>query len=257
MNPRRILALSIFILALSDTVASAQSPVNQNTRGKNGSTGERRVEEIKSEAVQAQKPLPQAPESAAGIRSVSTEPTRAGENIRLNVDLVVLDAQVLQQKTGRIAGNLKKEDFVLAEDGVRQQITHFGQDTLPLSVILLVDRGGCLDPFGEKVRHATVEALSRLGPKDEVAMMGFSNTTELVARFGQGRDRILAAMDRVPPHDEEASHCFNRAFYDAANYMRMAGNPDGRRVIIMITGITAFFDCGSPSGEEARAAILE
>lgn len=179
------------------------------------------------------------------------------DNVRLAVDLVVLDAQVFQQKTGRIVGTLKKEDFTLAEDGVKQQITHFSQDTLPLSVILLIDRGGCLDPFSDKVRHATIEAIQRLRTQDEVALMAFANTTDLVAGFGRGKDRILAALDRVPPHDEEAEHCFSRAFYDAADYMRAAGNPDGRRIIIMITGITASLDCPTPSPQEARNAVFE
>jgi len=179
------------------------------------------------------------------------------DEVKLAVDLVVLDAQVLQQKTGRIVGTLKKEDFNLIEDGVKQQVTHFSQDTLPLSVILLIDRGGCLDPFSEKVHHATMEALLRLRPQDEVALMAFHNRTELVAGFSRNRDRIIDALHQVPPHDEEASHCFNRAFYDAAHYMERAGNPDGRRVIIMITGITADFNCGGPSGEDARMAVLE
>jgi VWFA-related protein len=173
------------------------------------------------------------------------------------VDLVVLDAQVLQHRTGRVVGNLTREDFVLAEDGVRQQVTQFSQDTLPLSVILLIDRGGCLDPFSDKVRHATLAALERLRPQDEVALMSFANTTELVTGFGRGKDRILAGLDHLPPHDENADHCFNRAFYEAADFMRRAGNPDGRRVIIMITGITTYFDCTGPSAEEARMAVLE
>jgi VWFA-related protein len=257
MNPRRLLALSFFILTLSDTVASAQAPENQAPRGKNGSAGERRVEEIRNDVAQPRNPVQQAPKPAAAIPPFSSEPARTGENIRLNVDLVVLDAQVLQQKTGRVAGNLKKEDFVLAEDGVRQQISHFSQDTLPLSVILMVDRGGCLDPFSEKVKRATREALSRLRPQDEVALMSFANTTELIEGFGHGNDRILAGLDHLPPHDENADHCFSAAFYDAANYMRRAGNPDGRRVIIMITGMTMYFDCGGPSQEDARMAVLE
>lgn len=179
------------------------------------------------------------------------------ENIRLAVDLVVLDAQVIQQKTGRVAGNLREEDFLVAEDGVRQQITHFSQDTLPLSVILLIDRGGCLDPFSEKVRHATLEALQRLRPQDEVALMSFADTTELIEGFGRGNERILAGLDHLPPHDENAEHCFNRALYEAADYMRRAGNPDGRRVIIVISAITTFFDCAGTSPAEARMAILE
>ena len=53
-------------------------------------------------------------------------PARGDEEVvKTDVDLVVFDATVLQKKTGRIVGGLKREDFVLTEDGVPQQITHF------------------------------------------------------------------------------------------------------------------------------------
>jgi VWFA-related protein len=259
MNPHRIAVLSI---SMSLTLAAwpaviAQSPGNTPPRGKNGSAQERKLEESKREGVRPQT------ESLPIQRSDSIQPISSGsprgdnENIRLAVDLVVLDALVIQQKTGRVAGNLNKEDFLVAEDGVRQQITHFSQDTLPLSVILMIDRGGCLDPFSDKVRHATLEALQRLRSQDEVALMSFANNTELIEGFGRGKARILAGLDHLPPHDENADHCFNRAFYEAADYMSRAGNPDGRRVIIMITGITTYFGCGGTSPEDARMAVLE
>ncbi|MEK6322638.1 MAG: VWA domain-containing protein [Acidobacteriota bacterium] len=259
MNPHRIVVLSlVFTLTVLLTV-TAQSP--NNTRGKNGSTHERKSADTPretGESVQRRQPDTLQPQRTGSIQqTIGDSPAGASENIRLAVDLVVLDAQVLQHKTGRVVGNLTKEDFVLAEDGVRQQVTQFSQDTLPLSVILLIDRGGCLDPFSEKVRHATLEALQRLRPQDEVALMSFANTTELVTGFSSGKDRILAGLDHLPPHEEDANHCFSRAFYDAADYMSRAGNPDGRRVIIMITGITTFFDCGGPSSDEARMAVLE
>ncbi|HSF25592.1 MAG TPA: VWA domain-containing protein [Blastocatellia bacterium] len=188
----------------------------------------------------------------------SNKPAPAkAEDVRLAVDLVVLDAQVLQQKTGRTVGFLKGEDFVLTEDGVKQQIAHFSQDSLPLSVLFMIDRGGCLDPFTEKVRGAIVDSVRKLKPQDEVAMMAFHNTTELITRFGRGENRIIEGLNHMTPHDEEANHCFNRAFYDAAEYMKRAGNPDGRRVIVVITGVTTYFDCSGPSGDEARRAILE
>ena len=189
-----------------------------------------------------------APPPASGDKS---------DAINLAVDLVQLDAQVLQQKTGRIVGNMSKASFTLYEDGIKQEITHFGQDTLPLSVILLIDRGGCLDPFSDSVHHATIEALNRLRPQDEVALMAFHNTVDMIAGFTRDRRRIFDALHRIPPHDEEASHCFNRAFDEAANYMNHAANPDGRRVIIVLTGITTDFDCPGPSGDETRRDILE
>ena len=177
--------------------------------------------------------------------------------VKVNVDLVVLDALVLQQKTGRVVGGLKQTDFALAEDGVKQQITHFSQDAFPLSVLLLVDRGGCLDPFGSEVRRATLDALRRLKPVDEVALMTYHNTPELIEGFSPDRSRIEEALNHIPPHDEEADHCLNLAFYQAAQYMLRASNPVGRRVIIVITGVTSNFDCDGPTGNEALHEVLE
>jgi VWFA-related protein len=272
MKFHRLAALSLYLIFVSQVwlSTSAQSPGSPPARGRNGSAQQPKPEAPTGDGVSQRKPesvriqtldnqdhknTPLVTENGRPIRPDSSR--LDSENVRLAVDLVVLDAQVIQQKTGRVAGNLKKEDFLLAEDGVRQQVTHFSQDTLPLSVILLIDRGGCLDPFSEKVRHATLEALQRLRPQDEVALMAFANRTDLVAGFGRGKARIADGLDHLPPHAEEAQHCFNSALYDAAHYMRRAGNPDGRRVIIVISTLTAFFDCSGTSQQEARMAILE
>jgi Ca-activated chloride channel homolog len=230
---------SVFLLTLAATVvAPGQSPsASQRSR---------------SEPPAFDRPV---------LQPTSTITDKSGglttDDVKLGVDLVVMDALVLQQKTGRAVGGLDKSNFSLFEDGVRQEITHFSQDTLPLSVLILIDRGGCLDPFSDKVRHATMEALNRLRPQDEVALMAFADTTDLMVRFGRNKDAILNGLDHLPPHDEAANHCFNRAFSDAAEYMGRAGNPIGRRVIIVITGITSSLDCSGPTSDETRAAILE
>ncbi len=191
------------------------------------------------------------------------EPTRdsrakTDDVVRVDVDLVTIDALVLQKNTARVVGGLKKEDFILLEDGSKQEITNFSQDTLPLSVLLLIDRGGCLDPFGDKVHRAASDAIARLKPEDEVAVMTYHDTTRLLQPFTRSRSLVDEALDRIPAHDEQADHCLNTLFFDAANYMIKAGNPVGRRVVIAITGVTRNFDCpNSPSGKAAAQAIYE
>jgi VWFA-related protein len=177
--------------------------------------------------------------------------------LKVDVDLVVIDALVMQRNTARVIGDLKKEDFLLSEDGSRQNITHFSQDALPLSVLLLIDRGGCLDPFGQHVRRASFEALSPLKPVDEVAVMTYHNDVDLLRGFTRDRTLIEEALNHVPPHDEEANHCLNKAFSSAAEYMERAANPSGRRVIIVITGVTRNFDCAGPSVKTVTHAVLE
>ena len=201
--------------------------------------------------------LPQTRERTVGPSRTEAN-IKVADIIKTDVDLVTIDALVLQKNTARVVGGLKQGDFLISEDGTKQTITHFSQDTLPLSVLLLIDRGGCLDPFGEEVRRAANDALSQLKPTDEVAVMTYHDTAEL--RQGFTHDRILLerAIDYVPPHDERANHCLNIAFDDAANYMMKAGNPSGRRVIVVVTGVTRNWDCrGGPSGKSATHTVFE
>lgn len=205
-------------------------------------------------------PMTTAPQNRPRVVGSKQESIPVGEEevVKTDVDLVVLDALVLQKKTGRVVGDLKREDFTLAEDGVPQQITHFSQNSLPLSVLLLIDRGGCLDPFSEGVRRAAADAVARLKPADEVAVMAYHDTVDLVEGFTRDRRAVADALDRVPGHEEQAEHCLDRAFYEAARYMVRAGNPVGRRVIVVITAVTSAFACaGGPSVGEARREVFE
>jgi Ca-activated chloride channel family protein len=178
--------------------------------------------------------------------------------IKVDVDLVKVDALVLQKNTARIVGGLNKEDFLIYEDGTRQEITHFSKDILPLSVLLAIDRGACLDAYGDEVHHAAREAIDRLKPVDEIAVMAYANTTVLVEPFTRNRIMIENALNRIPPQAGNVDHCMNNLFTDAAEYMVKASNPAGRRVVIVITGLTRLFDCpDGPSGKSAAYAIYE
>lgn len=196
-------------------------------------------------------------------RTISDQATpasagRSDEVVKVEVDLITVDALVLEKKTARIVGDLEKTDFSIAEDGVKQTITHFSQDSLPVSMLLLVDRGACLDPFGSEVREAARNAIARLKPADEVALMSYHDEVELLQEFTRDRSLISRSLDRVPPHEEHGRHCLNKAFSAAADYIHKAGNPIGRRVVVVITGVTRDFDCrGGVSGKTASQAIYE
>jgi Ca-activated chloride channel family protein len=190
--------------------------------------------------------------------SSTTTSTSGPEVIKVDVDLVTTDALVLQKKTARIVGGLKKEDFVIFEDGAKQEITHFSQDSLPLSVLLAIDRGACLDAYGEEVHRAAREAIDRFKPVDEIAVMVYANTTVLVQPFTRNRIMIENALNNIPPQNGFVDHCMNNLFADAADYMIKASNPAGRRVVIVITGVTRRFDCSDgPSNTSAAQAIYE
>jgi len=220
-NPTLLLTLSAFALIViaallfaSGNSVSSQTP-NKNSNANSGRPSRKAIQ------------LPPTP---------TPTPESDAEVVKVDVDLVKVDALVLQKNTARIVGGLKKEDFVIYEDGAQQEITHFSQDKLPLSVLLAIDRGGCLNAYDDDVHRAAREAIDRLKPVDEIAVMGYASFTVLLQPFTRNRIMIENALNNIPQQGAIGEHCLNNLFTDAANYMGKASNPAGRRVVIVLTG---------------------
>ena len=106
--------------------------------------------------------------------------------------------------------------------------------------------------------RAAREAIDRLKPIDEIALMTFQMKSTLVQPFTTNRIILESALHNIPPHNGVAPHCFNNVLADAANYMMRASNPAGRRVVILISAVTRMYDCyDGPSGKSAAQSIYE
>jgi VWFA-related protein len=162
-----------------------------------------------------------------------------------------------QKKTGRIVTNLNKDDFTIFEDGVQQSVSYFSQERLPLSIVLLVDRAGCINAFNDRIRAATIKAFGEMKPEDEIAIMTFSNKVALAQPFTRDRQLIADQINAVEQQHHSEQHYFNAGIYEAANYMSKAANPAGRRAIIVLTSLEASIDFSRISEKKALEALLE
>lgn len=161
-------------------------------------------------------------------------PKQSDEVIRLSTELVVLDAEVLSQRTGQPISSLKPSDFTLYEDGIQQEITYFSYDRLPLSIVLLLDVSSSVWSGLDQIQAAALHALLRLKPEDEVALMVFASKTTLVQDFTQDR-RLMAHHIETIKKLRDYGTDVNRAVYDAAAHLKRATKPSRRRVVIAIT----------------------
>lgn len=180
-----------------------------------------------------------------------------GQVIKLRTELVNVDVLAKQKETGQIVTNLSKDDFTIFEDGIKQDISHFTQEQLPLSIVLLVDRAGCINAFNDQIRAATIKALGELRPNDEVAIMTFSSKVALAQPFTRDRQLIADKIKAVEQQHRSEQHYFNASIYEAATYMSKAANPAGRRAIIVLTSLEASIDFSRVSEKEALQAVLE
>lgn len=191
------------------------------------------------------------------VVSLSRQSPSDDPDLKLRSDLVLVDVLPVQKKTARIIGGLTRDDFTIFEDGVQQTISHFSKDKLPVSVVLLVDRAGCVNPFNEQIRAATIKAIGHLKPEDEVAIMTFSKKVALVQPFTRDRNLIADKIVGVEHQHQSEQHYFNAAIYEASEYMRKAANPAGRRAIIVLTSLEASIDFSKVSEKAALLSVLE
>jgi VWFA-related protein len=167
--------------------------------------------------------------------------TRAQEKdpvdvIRVDTNLVVFDAQVVDKKTGRVIGDLKKDDFELTDNGVRQQIDYFSRDELPLAIILLLDVSRSVRPIVHDVRDGALNALQRLKPEDQVAVMAFSERTRLAQDFTKDRELAARKIQEATATSVLGNGTFlPAALKEAARHMEHSKTPTSRRVIIVVT----------------------
>jgi VWFA-related protein len=134
---------------------------------------------------------------------------RPGEDvIKLESRLVNLNVKVADA-AGKTLPNLKKEDFVVAEDGVAQAITHFEPVTAPLHIVLLLDLSGSTSDKMKTMKRAAKQFVEALKSNDQVAIAGFTRRFFVISNFTTDRKLL---KDRI---DDMKNRHSGTAFYDA------------------------------------------
>jgi len=180
------------------------------------------------------------------------------EAIKIKTDLVALDALVTDKKTREVVSNLTLQDFELFEDDAKQEIEHFSQDKLPLSVVLLLDISPSVHPVIEEIRKGALQTLEHLKPEDEVALMVFAGATELIQDFTRDRKSLADKVGLALTHDGAGTR-IHEAVGRAARQFKNATIPASRRVVIVITdnqgAMNRKYD--SVSEAEVKDAVIE
>ncbi|MEO7135891.1 MAG: VWA domain-containing protein [Vicinamibacterales bacterium] len=117
---------------------------------------------------------------------------------RSGVDLVNVTATVTD-KNGRFVPGLRQEDFVVYEENELQEVTHFSNERVPVSLGLVLDTSGSM--VGEKLSSA-LAAVDRflttlLSPEDEIFLYTFNNYPSLLQDWTTDRPRLSRAIRRV------------------------------------------------------------
>jgi VWFA-related protein len=130
------------------------------------------------------------------------------ETIRVKTRVVFLDALVKDKRTGAPIANLTPENFEVIDDGNKRPISYFtrdGQARKPLALVLALDlRDSGAGRFLKRpeILKTITDELSKLGPKDEVAILAMDRHNEDEQRvwltdFTRDPEQLASALMRV------------------------------------------------------------
>ena len=171
--------------------------------------------------------------AAAVTLSAQQKPQEPGFSFRTSASLVNVTVTVTDGN-GRFVSGLRKDDFVVYEDGKPQTVTHFDAERVPVSLGLVMDTSGSMS--GEKMttaKSAVERFLHRLlDESDEVFLYQFESQATLVQDWTTDRNAVSRALGRIRANG-------GTALYDAAAEavpLAQSGSQRKKAVVIISDG---------------------
>jgi Ca-activated chloride channel homolog len=219
-----LIVLSAFFIEPASRLTSAQS--RRQPPQSNEKKNKRPAQTPSEEKQEEQEPMP---------TDVVGKPQDA-EKLTISTQIVNVDAVVYTKKGGQIVNNLKKENFALFVDGIRQPITNFSTPEAPITVVMVVEYSkwsevfgyygsGGYDPGTYEVIRPTAMFLTQFikPPDDYVSVVAFDMRPTPLTDFTNDPGRINQVINlllRNQPAFRETN------LFDALKFTLIGGRGD-------------------------------
>jgi Ca-activated chloride channel family protein len=164
-------------------------------------------------AVGAQQDAPVVPPAStpAPARAVAQQPA-----FRAGVDIVSLNVTVTDQQN-RYVTDLDLPDFLVFEDGVKQDVTFFTRRQQPIALSLLLDSSASMEDKLPTLQTAASSFVKRLRPSDLAQVIDFDSRVEVRQGFTSNHEELESAIQQTAPG---GSTSLNNAIYIALKELK-------------------------------------
>jgi Ca-activated chloride channel family protein len=138
----------------------------------------------------SQDPQPQAPRQPS---------------FRSGVDLVSLNVTVTDAAKSFVR-DLEREEFVIFEDGVKQELTYFTKAQLPIALSLLIDTSASMEDKLQIAQEAAIGFARRMRPEDLAQVIDFDSRVTILQQFTPDKAALEAAIRQTVPNGSTSLH---------------------------------------------------
>ena len=127
--------------------------------------------------------------------------------------------------------DLKKDDFEVFEDGVKQNIISFQHTDLPVSIGLVVDNSGSMSRKRPSVNKSALDLIQASNPQDEAFVVNFSDEAFIDQDFTSDVNKLRDGLSHIDSRGGTA--LYDAVVASADKLVADAKRP--KQVLILIT----------------------
>lgn len=189
------------------------------------------------------------------------------EVITVDTNIVNIDATVINKKTGQIVTGLKKENFAIFENGVKQNISNFATPEAPITVSLVLEYSKWTETFGilgqggygngdngmSEVIRPVAYFLAKFikPPNDYASVIAFDMRPTTITDFTNDPNRLRQTVDLLVRNNPAFRE---NNLYDAIKFALVGGKGDA--VVLEDTKERTAEYSGMVSVKAKRRAII-
>ncbi len=180
---------------------------------------------------------------SALIVNLQAQTDKDDEVIRVDTQLIDVPI-VVTDKTGKPLLNLKKNNFVVYEDGKPQEVLEFSATNAPFEVALLLDTSGSTRSDLSLIQRAAANFIASLRPGDKVSVISYKTERDKTQAFAvsevlndltDDRAKLKTALEAVKtsnstPYYDSLLQVAEKVFAEPAK-----ADFRGRRALVALT----------------------
>jgi Ca-activated chloride channel family protein len=163
------------------------------------------------------------------IAPILAQQTPRQPDIKVDVDMALINVTVTDPN-GRYVVGLEKENFQVFEDRVEQQVATFSTENVPLSVGLIFDASGSMQPTLGYARQAALAFLETADVSDEYFLVEFNDKPKVTVDMTTDITKLQEHIIFIPAKGSTALY---DAVYVGMNKLKNANNT--KRALLVIT----------------------
>src|SRR4026209_81739 len=156
---------------------------------------------------------------------------RSPFSLKVHVDLVILNVAVVDEKGANVT-SLGKQDFVVYEDDVEQQVADFLPVEAPFHLVLALDTSISTRSSLTLIKKAASNFTDQLRSSDQIAISEINSSVRDIQGFTSDRRRLKKAIDRIATASSGGSRIYD-GVADATK--KLQKSEGGRRAVIMLS----------------------